>query len=629
MKRILEAIGKVIDTASGIYCYIGMTIIFLYSFLLTFEAISRYLGFITLWIHWGAIAVIATIPYFTAAYVQREWRHVRVSLFEGMMPARTRIWSQLFGYFIFLIFCGICAYYLWWTTAYAYRTGEIANIVTVPTWPLYFVASLGMSLLTLQVIRGMGTLLGHLSREKDSGKNFFGKPYFVVPLYALAIAFSIWLFTVNPTAGVFTMILVFLFCAVPIAAGIGSVTLVALYWWGGFDYMGALGLNLYKAMEDYTWLAFPLFVFGGFLMQQGMAAGLFKVIANWMGWIPGGIGVAVVWTAVVLGAMLGSVYACVATLFILALPELDKRGYKRELTLPMFASASVLAYLIPPSIGLVIYGALTEQSIGALFMASVGPGIVLAIVYSIYVIFYCWRHGPFESIPCTWKERFTSIPPNFLALVIPFLVVGTIIAGIFTPTEAAAVAVVYIFFVNLIKKDMKFDVATFKQIFNSGADIIGFMGILIVGALLSKVAMMQFHVAENLAKMVSILGMNKLAILFMMSFLLFLMGCIGEVLPVVIILIPTIFPVLYKLGFHPWWLCVYLIFMGAIGGLTPPVGGVLFATAGMAKVDPYFIFRRVTPWVIMDFIAIIVMYLWPELVTALPYFLGFTAPPGF
>jgi C4-dicarboxylate transporter DctM subunit len=629
MKHTLERLGKAIDTASGIYCYIGMTIIFLYSFLLTFEAIARYFGFITAWIHWGAIAVIATISFFTAPYCMREFRHVRVSLFEQMMPPRTRIYSQLFGYLIFLFFCVICTYYLFWTTAYAFQTKETADIVTVRTWPLYFACALGMLLLSLQVIRGMGILIGQLGQEKDTGKSFFGKPFFVLSIYTIGIVGSLWLFTVNATAGVFTMILVFLFCGVPIAAGIGSITLVALYWWGGFEYMNALGMNLYKAMEDYTWLAFPLFVMGGFLMQHGMAAGLFRVIANWMGWIPGGIGVAVVWTAVVLGAMLGSVYACVATLFILALPELDKRGYKRELTLPMFASASVLAYLIPPSIGLVIYGALTEQSIGALFVAAVGPGIVLAIIYSVYVMYYCWRHGPFERESVSWKERFTSIPPNFLALLIPVLVVGTIIVGIFTPTEAAAVAVVYIFFVNLVKKDMEFKWKTFKEIFNSGANVVGFMGILIVGALLSKVAMMQYHVAGELVKMVTALGMDRLAVLLMMTFLLFLMGCIGEVLPVVIILIPTVFPVLYKLGFHPWWLCVYLIFMGAIGGLTPPVGGVLFATAGMAKVDPYFIFRRVTPWVIMDFLAVIAMYLWPELVTALPYFLGFTPPPGF
>ena len=629
MKLTLERLGKVIDTASGIYCYIGMAIIFLYSFLLTFEAIARYFGFITVWIHWGAIAVIACISFFTAPYVMREFRHVRVAIFEQLMPPRTKIYSQLFGYFIFLIFCGVCTYYLGYTTVYAFRTGEMADIITVHTWPLYFLCALGMLLLTLQTIRGMGILIGRLSQEKDSGKSFFGKPYFIVGLYTIAIIGSVYLFIVNPTAGVFTMILVFLFCGVPIAAGIGCITLVGLYYWGGFGYMGALGMNLYKAMEDYTWLAFPLFVMGGFLMQQGMAAGLFRVVSNWMGWIPGGIAVAVVWTAVVLGAMLGSVYACVATLFILTLPELDKRGYKRELTLPMFAAASVLAYLIPPSIGLVIFGALTEQSIGALFMASIGPGIVLAIIFSIYVIFYCWRNGPFERISVSWKERFSSIPPNFLSLIIPVLVVGMITLGIFTPTEAAAVAMVYIFIVNVIKGDLKLKPATFKEIFNSGADVIGFMGILIIGALLSKVAMMQYHVADNLVKLVTVLGMNRLAILFMMTFLLFLMGCIGEVLPVVIILIPTIFPVLYKLGFHPWWLCVYLIFMGAIGGLTPPVGGVLFATAGMAKVDPYFIFRRVIPWVIMDLLAIVVMYLWPELVTAIPYFLGFTPPPGF
>src|SRR4030042_3105907 len=357
---------------------------------------------------------------------------------------------------------------------------------------------------------------------------------------------------------------------------------------------------------------------GGFLMQRWLVAGLVKVISNWMGWIPGGLGVAVVWTALILGAMLGSVYACVATLFILCLPELDKRGYKRELTLPMFAASSVLAYLIPPSIGLVIYGALTEQSIGALFMAGIGPGIVLAIVFSVYVLIYCWRTGGIEQVSVSWKERFKCIPTNLISLAIPVLVIGTITAGIFTPTEAAAAAMVYVFVVNIIRGDMKLRVADFKGIFDAGANVIGFMGLLLVGALISKVALMQYHVAEDLVTLVTAFGLNKVVLLLMMTFLLFLMGCIGEVLPVVIILIPTVFPVLYKIGFHPWWLCVYLIFMGGIASLTPPVGGVLFAVAGMAKVDPYFIFRRVVPWVIMDLIAIAIIYLFPELVIAIP-----------
>jgi len=382
-------------------------------------------------------------------------------------------------------------------------------------------------------------------------------------------------------------------------------------------------------MEEFTWLAFPLFVMGGFMIQRGMAAGLFRVVSNWMGWMPGGIGIAVIWTAVMLGAMLGSIYATVATLFILTLPELDRRGYKRELTLPMIAASAILGYLIPPSIGMVIYGALTEQSIGALFMAGIGPGIVLAIVFSVYVLIYCWRTGGVEQVSVSWKERFKCIPPNLISLVIPVLVIGTITTGIFTPTEAAAAAMVYVFVVNIIRGDMKLRVADFKGIFDAGANVIGFMGLLIVGALISKVALIQYHVAEDLVTLVTAFGLNKVAMLLMMTFLLFLMGCIGEVLPVVIILIPTVFPVLYKIGFHPWWLCVYLIFMGGIASLTPPVGGVLFAVAGMAKVDPYFIFRRVVPWVIMDLIAIAIIYLFPELVIAIPRALGFSPPPGF
>ncbi len=629
MAKVLERAGKTVDTLSGVYCYIGMTAVFIFGILITFEAVARFFGFATIWIHWGSIAVIATIPFFTAPYVMREFRHVRVSIFEEWMRPHTRIYSQLFGYFMFLVFNGVCTYYLFYTTVFAFRTGEIADIITVPTWPLYFISALGMLLLSLQTIRGMGTLLGQLTPKMKAGKGFLGAPLLLLGLYIFSVIGSVYLFTVNPTAGVFTMILVFLFCGIPIAAGIGFITLVALYHWGGFGYMGALGMNLYKSMEEFTWLAFPLFVMGGFMMQRGMAKGMFRVVGNWMGWIPGGIVIAVIWTAVMLGAMLGSIFATVATLIILTLPELDRRGYNRELTLPMYAAAAILGYLIPPSIGMVIYGALTEQSIGALFMAGIGPGITLAIVFSIYVFIYCWRTGGFERISVSWEERFKSIPPNLISLFIPVMVIGTITTGVFTPTEAAAAAMVYVFSVNLIKGDMKLRVADFKEVFEAGANVVGFMGLLIVGALISKVALMQYHVAEDLVALVSAAGLNRVAVLVMMTFILFLMGCIGEVLPMAIILIPTVFPVLYKIGFHPWWLCVYLVLMGGIAGLTPPVGGVLFAVAGIAKVDSYFIFRRIIPWVILDLLAITIMYLFPELVIALPRALGFSAPLGF
>ena len=626
----LQRTGKGIDIASGVYCFIGMSAVFIFGFLLTFEAIARFFRFSTIWIYWGSCAVIALIPFFTAPYAMRQFQHVRVSLFEQWMAPRTAIWSQLFGWFMFLIFNVIGGYFLFKQSLLSFTEGELAEVITIHVWPLYFSAGFGMLLLALQNIRGLAIIWKQLTPEMKSSKTIFGRSWFIVGLYIVLVVLGIWSFVTEPALGVFIMLLVFLFTAIPIAAGLGFIAYVALFHYGGFGYMSVLGISFYNAMNDFTWLAFPLFVLGGFSMQRGMASGLFKVISNWMGWIPGGLAIATVWTAVLLGAMLGSVYATLACLFILCLPPLDKAGYPRHLTLPLMTASCVLGYLIPPSIGLVIYGALTEQSIGALFMAGLGPGITLAIIFSIYC--FVWVKIYFkdvERIHVSWKERFTSIPPNWDSLAIPVLVVGTIISGILTPTEAAAAAMVYVVVVNIIRGDQKLTITDFKATFNAGANVIGFMGPLIVGALLSKVALMQFHVADNLIAWTTALGASKLGILLVITFILFLMGCIGEVLPVVIILIPTVFPVLYKMGVHPWWICVYLIFIGAIGGLTPPVGGTLFAMAGMAGVEPYYIFRRVVPFVIMNFIAIAILYIFPQIVTWLPLYLGFSQPPGF
>jgi len=627
---VLERTGKGIDTASAVYCFIGMSAVFIFGFLLTFEAITRFFGYSTIWIYWGSCAVIALIPFFTAPHSMRHFQHVRVNIFEQLMAPRTALWSQLYGWFMFLVFNAIGCFFLLKQSWSSWSEGEIADVITIPTWWLYFLAGFGMLILALQNIRALGIIWKQLTPEIKASKTIFGRPFVIVGLYIVLSAIGIWSFVTEPALGVFIMLLVFLFTAIPIAAGLGFIAYVALFHYGGFGYMSVLGVSFYNAMNDFTWLAFPLFVLGGFSLQRGMASGLFKVISNWMGWIPGGLAVATVWTAVLLGAMLGSVYATLACLFILCLPPMDQAGYPRHITLPLMTASCVLGYLIPPSIGLVIYGALTQQSIGALFMASIGPGLVLAIVFSIYVVVWFMIKMPNQPrIKSNWHDRFADIPPNLISLAIPVLVVGTIILGILTPTEAAAAAMVYVFIVNIIRKDQKFTLTDFKVSFDAAANVVGFMGPLIVGALLSKVALMQFHVADSLITWTQALGASKLGILLVITFILFLMGCIGEVLPVVIILIPTVFPLLYKMGLHPWWICVYLIFIGAIGGLTPPVGGTLFAMAGMARVDPYYIFRRVVPWVIMDFIAIIIMYIFPDLVTWLPVWLGFSQPPGF
>jgi len=629
--NIFRRLGKVVDTASSVYCYIGMTASFLIGFAIVIDVILRRFGISQPWVYFFATVIIATIPFWTSAYGMRYGLHIRVTVLENFMPPRTRLYSQLFGYILFLFFIGISTVEVFRHLVNTYKTHELVQVVVMPMWPFQAIVFVGLAILTLQIITEIVRVIRKIPAETNIGKRFWGKPYFVLPVYLLVAFGCLYLFWVNPVAGAFLIVIGFLFIAMPIASAIGFVTLIAFFKWGGMSYMQALGPLMYETMQDYTWLAFPLFVLGGFMMQRGMAGGLFRMVSAWIGWIPGGVAIATIWLAVALGAMLGSIYATVATMFVLAIAELDKRGYKREYTLPMMASSAVIGYLIPPSIILVIYGVLTEQSIGALFMAGIGPGLTLATVFSVYTFLYFLITRQGERVHATWKERFASIPPNLLALMVPVIVIGGMtIKGVgLTPTEAAAVAMVYVFIVNMARGYTKFSLQEFKSTFDSGANVIGFMAILIVGGLLSKYALVQYEAGKTLVDMVTILGVSKLPIFVMMTFILFLMGCIGEMFPIIIILIPTVFPVLYAMGMHPWWLCTYLVLMGGQGGITPPVGGVLFAVAGMARVDPYFIFRRVIPWVLLYFAAVILLYVFPDWVTWIPLHTGFSQPPGF
>ncbi|MBN1381282.1 MAG: TRAP transporter large permease subunit [Deltaproteobacteria bacterium] len=628
--NVWEKIGKGIDSISVYYCYIGIATMFILGLCLAFESISsRFFGYSTVWIIWANTEAMALLPFFTAAYAMRQYQHVRISFFEGFMPARTALWSQIFAWVMLFIFVCIITYYLSWTTWDFYRWGETAGQINVVIWPFYFLAALGCLIFVLQIMRSTLKLKEQFTPELAGHKHFWSSPIFVLGIYVVAMILGVWSFVIYPAVGVFVLLIVCLFSGVPVAAALGFLTIVALYVFGGFPMMNSIGMNVYKTLEEFTWVAFPLFVMGGFMMQRGMAAGLFKVMNAWVGWVPGGVAVAVIWTGVMLGAMLGSVFATMALLIILGLVELDKAGYPRSLTLPMLGSSSILGYLIPPSITFVVLGGLTDNSIGALFMAGIGPGVTVALIFSLFMIFYGATHPNIKRYHSSWKERFTTFPPNLAALSVPVVIIGTISFGIFTPTEAAAVAMVYVLIVNLIRREMKFKLSEFKWIFTEAANVTGFMCFIIVGALLSKLALMHFHVGHEIIKIVNAVGAGKLSLMLMVTFVLFLMGTIGEGLPVVIVMIPTVFPVLYEFGIHPWWICVYLVLMGAIGGLTPPVGGTVFVLAGMTNTEPAWLFRHILPWVALFFATIIVLYLFPDLVTWIPTKMGFSQPPGF
>ncbi|MBN1380188.1 MAG: TRAP transporter large permease subunit [Deltaproteobacteria bacterium] len=627
--HVLEKIGKGIDSITGFYCYLGMAVGFIMGVFLCGEAIASKFGYSTVWIMWGCTTTMAILPFMTAPYAMRQYQHVRISFFESLMSPRTALYSQIFGWLFFLVFACIMTYYLFWFTWDIYRFKEVASAILIPLWPFIFVCAVGCMILVLQTIRSIQLLTTKFTPELERHKHFFGSPIVILGLYVIALILAVWSFVVYPAIGVFVMLIVFLFSGIPVGASLGFLTIIALYVFGGFPMMNSLGMNLYKTMEEFTWFAFPLFVMAGFMMQRGMAAGLFRVMNAWIGWIPGGVAVAVIWTGVMLGAMLGSVFATLALLVILGLTELDKAGYPRGITLPMLGSSSILGYLIPPSITLVVLGGLTDNSIGALFMAGIGPGFTVAIIFSLFMMFYGFTHPEIKKYRATWKERFTTFPPNLAALSVPIVIIGTIATGFLTPTEAAAVALVYIFIVNLIRREMRFKLSEFKWILNEGANVVGFMSFILVGALLSKLALMHFHIGEEIVKIVTAVGAGKLSLMLMVTFVLFLMGCIGEGLPVVIVMIPTVFPVLYSFGIHPWWICLYLVLMGGIGGLTPPVGATVFVLAGMTNTTPEFLFRKILPWVGLFALTIIVVYLFPELVIWIPSKLGFSQPPGF
>jgi len=620
--------SKWLDKLTSWWAYILPVVIISGALACVYGMIIRALGGEATWVNLYLEQMVGATCFFGAAYAMMRLRHVRIEVLEHLMPGRTRVISQLWGFSLFLISMSFVTYCFIQYTIFSITGGLREQLILFPMSYILVPESIGLFLLDLQILKHLVTIAQRLKTEHESGRHIFQKPYFVIPVYAILCALSVYWFLIQPVAGAFAILFIFLFTGIPIAGVTACLTVTAMFVFGGLTYLTSLGQVFQTAISHYTWAPFPFFVLGGFLMGAGLTRGLFRMLSAWLGWFKGGLPIAVIWFAVLVGAMLGSIWATLAIIFITGVAELERRNYDKGLTLPMVSSAATLAYLIPPSILLVIYGSLVQESIGALFMAGVGPGIVLALVFTIWVGIASAR-GKGEVYKATWRERFASIPPNVFALLIPIIVIGGITAGIGTPTEVSAVFLVYVLILALAQRQIKFSWKDWQPIFSESMQTMGFISLLLICALATGTALVAYKVGDTLSAWVLESGLGRHGTFGVLTLLLFLLGMIGEMFPVIVILIPTVFPVLYSLGLHPWWLCVYLVLMGGIGGITPPVGGTLFVVAGMAKVEPYFVFRRIIPWVACFLVVVLIIYLWPDLVTFLPYATGYSPPLGF
>jgi C4-dicarboxylate transporter DctM subunit len=381
-----------------------------------------------------------------------------------------------------------------------------------------------------------------------------------------------------------------------------------------------LGLVTYQTTSNYILTVIPLFILmGQFACHSRMGADLYQGIYRWIGFLPGGLAMATVAACAGFAAVSGSSLATAATLGTVALPEMKRFHYDDRLATGSVAAGGTLGILIPPSTVMVIYGILTEQPIGTLFVAGILPGLLLSGLFLITIYILTARNpelgpaGPRFSL----HERIATLRSMGGLLSLFILVVGGLYAGWFTPTEAAGIGAFGALFVTLCKRRLHSENlwASLKETTLASAMIF----LILIGANIFGYFLAVSQIPEWIIGRVSALGMNRYLVLGVVSLVYMVLGCLMEGLAIMVITLPVIYPMITNLGFDPIWFGVVITLFMEMSLITPPVGMNVFVISGVARDVPMaLIFRGILPFFLAMVVCLALLIIAPQIALFLP-----------
>jgi C4-dicarboxylate transporter, DctM subunit len=425
--------------------------------------------------------------------------------------------------------------------------------------------------------------------------------------------------------GIVVMILLFL-TRMPVAYVMATIGLI------GFSVVSSLkgGLNLlakdfYEVFSNYDLTTVPLFILmGQMAFNSGISRRLYNTAYKFLGGIRGGLSIATVSACTAFGAVCGSSAATAATMATVGLPEMKRFNYADQLSAGSVASGGGLGMIMPPSVVLIVYGILTEQSIGKLFVAGIVPAIVVTMLFIITILIWCALRpdqGP-KGETFSWKERFKSLLDLGETLLVFALVMGGLFFGIFTPTEAAAVGVAGVLLASLFHRQL-----TWKSFLDALYDSLRtscMVMMLIAGAVIFGKFMAVTRIPFEIASWIGGFNLPDIVVLAMVVGVYFMGGCFMDSLALVMLTVPIFFPLVQHIGYDPIWFGIIIVMVTEMGVITPPVGINVYVVYGVGRSLPgggiklEDIFKGIFPFLVAVMVGIILFLIFPQLVLWLP-----------
>jgi tripartite ATP-independent transporter DctM subunit len=632
LDKLAQNLAKAIYPTSRVINGIGVSILTVMMVLTAADVVLRYLfnSPIT-----GAMELteymMAIVVSFGLAYTAVQKGHVSVDLVISRLSARAQALVKCITFFLCLGFFSIIA---WRTVFYGdvlRSGGYTSSALYIPASPFAYMVAFGSAMLCLVFLVN---LVENLAKVTEKTKWWIGASLvlviilvlllFLTPVFGKKLLFQI----ASLNAGIVGILLLIavLFSGMPIGIVMGLIGFLGMAYVGGTNAaLTSMGSSPYTTASSYGLSVVPLFVLmGSFCFFSGLSRDLYSTAYKWLGHLPGGLAMATVGGCAGFAAVSGSSVATTATMGMVALPEMRRYKYDRKLATGCIAAGGSIGILIPPSIILVIYGILTEQSIGKLFLAGFIPGILEAVFYMITIYILCRMNpllGP-RGEKSNLKQRLVSLKDTWGVLALFLLVIGGIYVGIFTPTEAAGVgafgALLFALGMSVLGK-RPFTWRNFVDSLLDTGKTTAMVFVILIGANILGYFLAITRLPFALSDFVAGLAVNRYIVFSIIILVYLFLGAIMSSMAMIVLTVPILFPVITALGFDPIWFGIIIVRVVEIGQITPPVGINVFIMQGIAKDIPmYDIFQGIVPFLIADILHVALLIAVPGIALFLP-----------
>ncbi len=419
----------------------------------------------------------------------------------------------------------------------------------------------------------------------------------------------------------FVILFLLMLLRVPVGMAMGLVGVVGYsYIAGAGPALKLVGQTSMRTVTDYTFGVIPMFMLmGAFVSVSGVSKELFKAANAFIGHLRGGLGVATILACGGFAAICGSSVATAATFSAVAYPEMRRFGYPQSFSAGVIAAGGTLGAMLPPSTVLAVYAILTQQDIGKLFMAGVGPGLLAMMMYVVTIVIIVFVRP--DWLPSHKAEnkgaKLEGLKNVWAPLVLFVFVIGGLYGGFFTPTEAGGVGATGAFILGVLRG--KLDKAGIKEALLSATRTSAAVFTVLIGALIFGYFLTITQTPQRLTELLTGLGLGKYGVLSLIMLMYLVLGCLMDAMAMIILTVPIIFPVIVQMGFDPIWFGVIIVMTVELGLIHPPVGMNVFVIKSVIKeVSFSTIFKGVLPFVVTDLLRLLILILFPVIALWLP-----------